>query len=130
MALLITGLQVVQHGRRARESKSLQSQTGNQSLAILVRKYLYSHDSFFQIGVWYVACYGKVFVLFYFIWKFVIDKTRKHEYFWVFLICTMPPFVWETVSCILICKVFPFLYKLARLFWSLVKNGQIIVLAR
>ena len=34
---------------------------------------------FFQISGWYVGCYVKIFVLLYFVWKHVIDKTRTHE---------------------------------------------------
>ena len=34
---------------------------------------------FFQISTWYVGCYAKIFVLLYFVWKHVIDKTRAHE---------------------------------------------------
>ena len=32
-----------------------------------LRNCFHSHDCFLQIGGWYVACYGKIFVLLYFV---------------------------------------------------------------
>lgn len=34
---------------------------------VSVGKYLRLHDCFFQIGGWYVVCFGKILVLLYFV---------------------------------------------------------------
>lgn len=70
-------------------------QTRNHIFAVPVRKYLHSQDYFFQAGGCCMACYGKIFVLIYFVWKFLIDKRHKHECFWTFLICTMLSLIWQ-----------------------------------
>ena len=36
---------------------------------------------FFKIGEWFVACYGKIFLLLYFIWKLLIDNMQA----WIFV---------------------------------------------
>lgn len=71
------------------ESGSLQGQTEYRRFIVPVRKSLHLHDCFFQIAEWCVACCGKTDVLFHFVWKLVILKTRRHESLWAFLICIM-----------------------------------------
>ena len=70
----------MQQGRKTGESEPLQGQTGNHRFVVSVKKCLHSHC--FTC----VARYGKKIVLLYFTYKLVIDKARKREYFWVFIL--------------------------------------------
>ena len=103
MALLITGLPVVQQGRKTEGSESVQGHTRNYRFAVPVKKCLYSHVCFLKLvsGLWLaMARFFCYYILFENCWLI----TCKHEYLWAFLICTMLSLILEIVSCILICK--------------------------
>ena len=46
---------------------------------VSVGKCLHLHDCFFQIGGWCVVSSRKILMLLHFVWKLVINKTRKHK---------------------------------------------------
>ena len=82
LAIVTTGLPVLQKGRKTEWIRVLVGSNRKRQVWSSCEK-VPTFMFVFSFG-WWCACYNKNFVLLYFVLKLVIDRIRKHGYFWTF----------------------------------------------
>ena len=83
LTIVTTGLPVLQKGRKTEWIRVLVDSNRKRQVCGSCEKVPTFIYLFFNLGGG-VACYNKNFVLLYFVLKLVIDRIRKHGYFWTF----------------------------------------------